>query len=215
MPTPEKKNVPHTGSVAAVASLLAALCVGASTAHAVPTTTYLVEPAEGGSKSRLSWTFGSDWLSPSSVTSLNNVQYLGTYAQAAVDPGTFVSGTFAVSGAGFYNNVTTGTSFQIASLEFTKMGTNDLIVGLQIANPGTIATSSQQLSYTPGTDSYVVDIPFSRFITGTYAFNNQVTTPANAQTLTITAVPEPGTLGMGVCGIACGVWQAFRRRRTR
>jgi hypothetical protein len=212
MPIAETNNVLPTARVVVIASLVVASWAGSWTAHAAPTTTFLLESAEGGSKSRLSWTFGSDWLSPSSVTPRNSITSVGTYAQAAVDPGTFVSGTFAVSGAGSYANVTTGSSFQIVTLEFTKMNTNDLVVSLKPAGSGILATSSEQLSYTPGTDSYVVDIPFSRFITGTYAFSNQVTTPSNAQTLTITAVPEPGTLMMGVCGIVCGAWQVFRRR---
>lgn len=197
--------------VSAAFRTFAAAILWSVAAHAAPTTDFLLQPAEGGAKTRLSWSFGSDWLAPSNVVSASGMAYVGTFGFQAVTP-TFVSGTFAVSGAGSYNNLTTGSSFAITELLFEKYGESDLLIGLQAAT-SPVAGASQQLRYTPGTDSYVVDIPFSSFVSGTYTFNNTLATnPVNVQTLSIVSVPEPGSSTMALAGLVCGGHAMWRHR---
>jgi hypothetical protein len=195
-----------------VMAIVVASVLSACAAIAASTTNFLLEAADGGAKSRLSWTFGDGWLSPSGVET-RAMTYLGTFGAGAIDP-TFVSGTFAVSGAGSYNNITTGSSFQITNLGFTQMNTSDLRISLMQADTSVqVSGSGQFVSYTPGTDSFVVDIPFSKFVPGIYAINNGVSIPPTPQTLTITAVPEPWTWVMATGGFAYAAFEMFRRRR--
>jgi len=207
------KHSCRTGDCLRLVVLLISI-FGGSIVSAAQTTNFFLESAEGGAKSRLSWTFGADWLSAPGVQT-NNMNYLGTFAAGAVDP-SFSPASFAVGGAGSYNNTTTSTSFQITQLDFVLMNTSDLVVGLQKANTSVgVSTAGQFVSYTPGTDSYVVNIPFSKFIPGVYAFTNGVTSPANQQTLTITAVPEPSFGATALAGLTCGAYGLLRRRRSR
>jgi hypothetical protein len=195
-----------------VMAIVVASVLSACAAIAASTTNFLLEAADGGAKSRLSWTFGDGWLSPSSVET-KTFSYLGTFGAGAIDP-TFVSGTFAVSGAGSYNNITTGSSFQITNLGFMQSNTSDLIISLMQADISVqVSGSGQFVSYTPGTDSFVVDIPFTKFVPGIYAISNGVTIPATPQTLTITAVPEPVTWVMATGGFAYAAFEMFRHRK--
>ena len=66
-----------------------------------------------------------------------------------------------------------------------------------------------QVSYTPGTDSYVINVPFSAFNTGTYS-----TTGMNLQggmNFSATVVPEPSALSL----LAVGLGVFFRRSRKK
>ena len=87
-----------------------------------------------------------------------------------------------------------------------------------MAPPGTLrffgggtsfAVAGNQLQYTAGTDSYVINVPFSAFNTGTYS-----TTGMNLQggmNFSATVVPEPSALSLLAVGL--GVFLC-RRRRT-
>jgi len=194
-----------------VMAIVVASVLSACAAIAASTTNFLLEAADGGAKSRLSWTFADGWLSPSGVET-RAFGYLGTFGAGAIDP-TFVSGTFAVSGAGSYNNITTGSSFQITSLGFSPNNNSDLIIMLVQTQTAFVSGSGQFVSYTPGTDSFVVDIPFSKFVPGVYSINNTVSTPPTPQTLTITAVPEPWTWVMATGGFAYAAFEMSRRRK--
>ena len=196
-----------------VMTIVVASFLSACAAIAASTTNFLLEAADGGAKSRLSWTFGDDWLSPSGVET-KTMSFIGTFGAGAIDP-TFVSGTFAVSGAGSYNNITTGSSFQITNVGLSQMSTSNLVIGLMQADISVQVSGSagQFVSYTPGTDSFVVDIPFSKFVPGIYSISNGVTIPATPQTLTITAVPEPRTWVMATGGFAYAAFEMFRRRK--
>ena len=194
-----------------VMAIVVASVLSACAAIAASTTNYLLEAADGGAKSRLSWTFADGWLSPSGVQT-RAFGYLGTFGAGAIDP-TFVSGTFAVSGAGWYNNITTGSSFQITSLGLTTNNNSDLRIMLMQTQSAFVSGSGQFVSYTPGTDSFVVDIPFSKFVPGVYSIDNGVSIPPTPQTLTITAVPEPWTWVMATGGFAYAAFEMSRRRK--
>ncbi len=50
------------------------------------------------------------------------------------------------------------------------------------------------------------------FTLNEWAYDN---TGASIRVGQVSAVPEPSTYAMAIAGLACGGWQAFRRRRTR
>ena len=55
----------------------------------------------------------------------------------------------------------------------------------------------------------------AQFIRSTFTFDLAPDTPAATIGFRLAAVPEPSTLVMGLAGIACAGWGAYRRRRAR
>ncbi|GEM_PF-4236875 len=180
--------------------------VAASTA--TPTIDFTLSSANNGADTQVSWVFGNDWLSGSSVTSNGALWGIGIGSYSSFINNSFLadgsSVTFTVQNAGAITNLTTGTTYQITSVIFQSGGGMD-VVSLVFDNGGNVMShTGDQISYTPGTDSYTVSLGFGNLVTGTYTMDNTITSPATAETLTI--VPEPSTYALLVvtgAGLFC------------
>jgi len=188
--------------------LLTALPSGQA-APPASTLLFQLSPDSGGAQTLISWTFSGP-IKDSFALSGGSWTGIGALFDGAFNSSYFTDSsaeTYGAAGAGTFNDLTAATSVQVTQIGIGAYGSSRYIA---LRWGGSMFTDSgNQVSYTPGTDSYVINVPFSAFNTGTYS-----TTGMNLQggmNFSATVVPEPSALSL----LAVGLGVFFRRSRKK
>ena len=193
--------------------LLALLILSAVPAvHSAPPTSSLLfqlSPDSGGAQTLISWTFSGP-IKDSFALSGGSWTGIGALFDGAFNSSYFTDSsaeTFAAAGAGTFNDLTAATSVQVTQVGIGAYGSSRYIA---LFWGGTsFAVAGNQVQYTAGADSYVINVPFSAFNAGTYT-----TTGMNVQggmNFSTTIVPEPSALSL----LALGLGGLILLRRSR
>jgi hypothetical protein len=194
--------------------LLAILILSAVPAvHSAPPTSSLLfqlSPDSGGAQTLISWTLSGP-IKDSFALSGGSWTGIGSLFDGAFNSSYFTDSsaeTFAVAGAGSFNDLTAATSVQVTQIGIGAFGSSRYIA---LFWGGTsFAVAGNQVQYTAGADSSVINVPFSAFNVGTYT-----ATGMNLQggmNFSATVVPEPSALSLLAVGL--GGLALRRLRRT-
>ena len=189
--------------------LLVPILPSGQAAPPASTLLFQLSPDSGGAQTLISWTFSGP-IKDSFALSGGSWTGIGALFDGAFNSSYFTDSsaeTYAAAGAGTFNDLTAATSVQVTQIGIGAYGSSRYIA---LFWGGTsFAVAGNQLQYTAGTDSYVINVPFSAFNTGTYS-----TTGMNLQggmNFSATVVPEPSALSL----LAVGLGVVFRRSRKR
>lgn len=193
--------------------LLALLILSAIPAvRAAPPTSSLLfqlSPDSGGAQTLISWTLSGP-IKDSFAVSNGQWGAVGNLFDGAFNSSYFTNlsaETFAVMGAGTFNDLTAATSVQVTQIGIGAYGSSRYIA-LQWGG-AMFTDSGNQVSYTPGTDSYVINVPFSAFNPGTFTASDMRL--QSGMSYTTTVVPEPSALSL----LALGLGGLILLRRSR
>lgn len=178
---------------------------------APPTSSLLFQlsPDSGGAQTLISWTLSGP-IKDSFAVSNGQWGAVGSLFDGAFNSSYFTNlsaETFAVTGAGTFNDLTAATSVQVTQIGIGAYGSSRYIA-LQWGG-AMFTDSGNQVSYTPGTDSYVINVPFSAFNPGTFTASDMRL--QSGMSYTTTVVPEPSALSLLAVGLGVVL---CRRRRT-
>jgi len=204
-----------------------ALLGAALSTSAQSTVNYTLTDA-GNSETRVSWNITGDFVgSGMEWTTVNNTWGMygitgrfGNYLNGS--PFSSPANFYPVVGAGTFSDPTGGntvapnTTAALAGVTFVNVSGITLL-GVVFSSdfpfvPQIGLNNGDRVTYTPGTDSGIIAVPFSDFIPGTYQFilpagpsiNGGGWATTLTENLTIGVVPEPSTLtlvGLGVSAL--------------
>ena len=184
-----------------------------SSGHAAPPTSSLLfqlSPDSGGTQTLISWSLSGP-IRDSFAISGGSWTGVGNLFDGAFNSSYFTDSsaeTFTVTGAGSFNDLTAATGVQVTQIGIGAYGSSRYIA-LQWGG-ATFTTSGNQVSYTPGTDSYVINVPFSAFNPGTYT-TSDLRLQGSGMSYTTTVVPEPSAFSLMMLGL--GVLFRLRGKR--
>lgn len=180
--------------------------------HSAPpssTLMFSLLPENDGAQTLISWSLSGP-IRDSFAISGGSWTGVGNLFDGAFNSSYFTDSsaeTFTVTGAGSFNDLTAATNVQVTQIGIGAYGSSRYIA-LQWGG-ATFTTFGNQVSYTPGTDSYVINVPFTAFNPGTYT-TSDMRLQGSGMSYTTTVVPEPSAFSLLVLGIG-GV--AMLRRR--
>ena len=161
---------------------------------------FQLSPDSGGAQTLISWTLSGP-IKDSFALSGGSWTGIGSLFDGAFNSSYFTDSsaeTFAVAGAGSFNDLTAATSVQVTQIGIGAFGSSRYIA---LFWGGTsFAVAGNQLQYTAGADSSVINVPFSAFNAGTYT-----ATGMNLQggmNFSATVVPEPSAGLLVVLGLS-------------
>ena len=167
-----------------------------------------LSPVNGGAQTLISWSVSGPLISSYAISG-GTWSGTGALFNGAFDSSSFAtSQTFTVSGAGSFTNLTDSTSVRISTIEFGRFTSLPYILlgwgGTEFLDTG------KQVSYTAGLDSYIINVPFTAFNTGTYTSSD--TSLQGGLSYTTNVVPEPSAVSLLAVGL--GALAMFPRRRS-
>ena len=168
-----------------------------------------LSPANGGAQTLISWSVSGPLIS-SQATADGTWTGIGALFDGAFNTSYFTDAsneTYAVANAGTFTDLTASSSVQVNQIGIGAYGSSRYIVlewgGSSFAQTGNL------VNYTAGTDSYVINVPFTAFNPGTYTSSD--TRLQGGMNFTTNVVPEPSALSL----LAVGLGVVFRRSRKR
>ena len=182
---------------------------------ALPTSNLLfrLSPDSGGAKTLITWSLSGP-IRDSYAISIGSWGGIGNYFDGAFNSSYFTSSTaetFAVAGAGSFNNLTTTSSAQLSQILMGTDGSSRFLALSWEENGlgGDMSTNTgNQVCYTLGTDSYVINVPFTAFNPGTYTSSD--IRFEGGMNYTTNVVPKPSALS--VLAVGFGALACFHRR---
>lgn len=183
----------------------------ASFGHSAPpisTLMFSLSPDNNGAQTLISWSFTGP-IKDSYAISGGSWQGVGSLFDGAFNSSYFTDSSndrFTVANAGSLTDLTDSSSVQITQIGIGAYGSSRYIA--LFWGDSWLGKSGDQFQYTAGTDSYVINVPFTAFNVGTYT-----STGMNLQggmNFSAAVLPEPSALSLLAIGLG-GL--AFVRRR--
>lgn len=223
-----------THNLRAVKASLALACglitLGATAASPPQTTIDISLQNAGSGQTAVSWSISGYLVKPVGQTLSGNINEVydvsGLFAGLINDLGANTN-YIALSGFGTLSDLNSSFSRQFEGIQFDDSGTISLFLGdfVSADQPYTplLVSGGDQLHYSAGADSAVMDVPISSFNPGSYQYINAgeaistqpdvtVFTSDVIMNLTVDAIPEPSALALAGSGLL--VLTMFLRRRA-
>jgi len=176
---------------------------------------YSLSPENDGAQTRISWSFSGPIKDSSVLSTTDWGGGIGADFKDAFNSSYFTASSlefFPVTGAGSFNRLSTASSVQIKQIAILASGSSRYIAiwATEIGDGFVTEIGDGGLiSYTAGTDSYVIGVPFTAFNAGTWTVTNDYYLQGGDMSFTATIVPEPSALSL----LAVGLGVVLRRRR--
>lgn len=176
-----------------------------------------ISPAEGGTKSLISFSASGDWATNGytnpSITDFYRQQIAFTgILGAASNAWSLASTNFLVAPLGYYTNHTKGTSIVLEEITIETFGTaGQGVVTVGSTNVNLFADPGDwlQIIFSNTPTAVQIDLPFSNFNQGTYNAVDSLGTQYNLE-----IVPEPTTYALLALSAAGLGGYVLRRRRN-
>jgi hypothetical protein len=217
------------------ASLIAVACglipLGAAAASPPQTTIGISLQYAGTNQTVFSWSISGYLASPGGQTlsaNINDVYDISGYFAGLVNDLGANTNYIALSGFGSLTDLNSGASQQFEGLQFDNAGKISLFLGdfVSAGQPYTplLVSGGDQLRYTAGADTTVIDVPITAFNPGTYQYESlgeDVSTQPDTTiftsdvivNLSVGTIPEPSTLLLASSGSGLLVLTMLLRRR--
>jgi len=190
------------------------VCLGATLSASAAGTPGLTITLQDAGNSQTEFSFSANffvtntgiWVTSTTISGISGLE--PTFSGCINDLGIYTDPIKAIA-FGTFNNpngaIDGGTTFaQLVGLQFVAQGGSDYSVAPNWDDTLGIGPGDR-VTYTPSTDSTIIDVPFSIFNPGTYSYTEMAGTGVFGQNVNYTlnvvgAIPEPSTLvlaGMG------------------
>jgi len=218
------------------ASLLALACglvpLGAVAASPPQTTIGINLQYAGPGQTAFSWSVSGYLVKPGGQTlsgNINEVYDISGFFTGLVNDLGANTNYIALSAFGTLTDLNSTTSQQFKGLQFNNDGKVSLFLGdfVSANQPYTplLVSGGNQLQYSAGADSMVINVPITSFNPGSYQFVNAgqfisaqpdltLFTSDVIMNLSVGTIPEPSTLLLTYCGSGLLVLTMLLRRRN-